>query len=191
MLFALVAAQLALTQVPPAIETELVASAGFAQSVNLFESRANRRYILHTISWGRTVTRDLTFGPIRGRFVWAVEVTPIFLQTAPQRNYGLGIAPVVWRWNLPPRPKWSAFGELSFGGLWTQDPIPENTRRANFTAHWGGGVRFGKTANQSIGKSSRAIVIAYRFQHISNGNQITANPGVNSHVVMLGASFRR
>jgi hypothetical protein len=184
MLFAFVAAQLLLPQVPREVSTELIASAGLARSVNLFESTADRRYLVQTISWGRTVTRDLTFGPMRGRFAWAVEVTPVFLQTAPARNYGMGVAPVVWRWNFPRRPKWSAFGELSFGGLWTTDPIPEGTKRANFTAHWGGGIRLGTRAN-------RAIVISYRFQHISNGNQLASNPGVNSHVLMLGASFRR
>ena len=31
-------------------------------------------------------------------------------------------------------------------------------------------------------------VTAYRFQHISNGNQLTSNPGVNAHVLWIGLS---
>ena len=51
------------------------------------------------------------------------------------------------------------------GGLWTTEPIPGGDQRVNFTAHWGGGVRL-HAARRA------AIVLAYRFQHISNGNQL-------------------
>ena len=162
---------------------EIVIGAGAAWSVKLFGSAANRRYAVQTVSWGRELTRAVGPGVLRGRFVWAAEVTPIFAQTAPAGVYGFGIAPVVWRWNFEPRPRWSAFGELSMGGLWTTDPIPEDTSRANFTAHWGGGVRLFESAG-------RALVLGYRFQHISNGNNLGTNPGVNSHVLLVGWSRR-
>jgi hypothetical protein len=165
---------------PPA---EIVVGAGAAWSVKLFGSAANRRYAVQTVSWGRELTRAYFPGLLRGRFTWAVEATPIFAQTAPAGMYGFGIAPVVWRWNFEPRPRWSAFGELSMGGLWTSDPIPEDTSRANFTAHWGGGVRL-------FGSAGRSLVLGYRFQHISNGNNLGANPGVNSHVLLAGWSRR-
>ena len=164
--------------------TELVVAAGGAWSVKLFESTAHRRYAVQVVSWGRELTRPLGPGWLRGRFAWAVEATPIFAQTRPSRLYGFGLAPVVWRWNFEPRPKWSAFGELSMGGLWTSDPIPEKSTRANFTAHWGGGVRLNVAARHRL-------VIGYRFQHISNGNQLGSNPGVNSHVVLAGLSLAR
>ncbi len=109
---------------------------------------------------------------------------PLFAQTAPSRLHGVGLAPVLWRWNFVPRPRWSAFAELSAGGLWTSAPIPDDTSRVNFTAHWGGGVRLRASPRQSI-------VVQYRFQHISNGNQFSSNPGVNSHVVLAGWSYPR
>lgn len=165
---------------PPA-STELVVGAGAAWSVHLFESVANRRYAVQTVSWGRELTRPLGPGPLRGRFAWAAEATPIFAQTAPSRLYGIGFAPVVWRWNFEPRRRWSAFGELSMGGLWTSDPIPEKATRGNFTAHWGGGVRLHASVRHRL-------VLGYRFQHISNGNQLASNPGVNSHVFLAGWS---
>jgi hypothetical protein len=34
-----------------------------------------------------------------------------------------------------------------------------------------------------------SLVTAYRFQHISNGNQQIVNPGVNAHVVWLGLAL--
>ena len=33
-----------------------------------------------------------------------------------------------------------------------------------------------------------ALVVAYRFDHISNGNRLARNPGVNAHMVVVGWS---
>lgn len=162
---------------------ELVVGAGAAWSVKLFQSAANRRYAVQTVSWGRELTRAVGPGVLRGRFAWAAEATPIFAQTSPGGVYGFGVAPLVWRWNFEPRQRWSAFGELSMGGLWTSDAIPEDTSRANFTAYWGGGVRLFESAG-------RSLMLGYRFQHISNGNNLGSNPGLNSHVVLAGWSRR-
>lgn len=167
----------------PSMKSEWIVGAGVAQSVDLFQSTANRTYLVQNVSWGRELTRALGPGLLRGRFVWAAEMTPVFFQTTPSPVYGAGFAPVVWRWNFEPQPRWSAFGELSMGGLWTTDPVPEKTQSVNFTAHWGGGVRIGSSPH-------RQFVLGYRFQHISNGNQSSTNPGVNSHVAVVGWSVR-
>ena len=163
--------------------SEWTLAGGAARSVNLYQSTSGRSYGVLTIGWAKELTRDLKWGPVRGRFAWGVEATPVFEQFEPSKVYGFGFAPVVWRWNFPPQPRWSAFAELSMGGLWTSDPIPEDTGRANFSAHWGGGIRFKP-------RGGHAILIAYRFQHFSNGNQLGSNPGVNSHVVLAGWSHR-
>ena len=163
--------------------SEWTIATGIARSVNLFQSESGRSYAVQTIGWSKELTRELAFGPIRGRFAWGVEATPLFAQIDPSTIYGVGFAPVVWRWNFPPTPRWSAFAELSMGGLWTTDPIPEKTGRANFSAHWGGGVRLRP-------RGGHAILLAYRFQHFSNGNQLGSNPGVNSHVFLAGWSHR-
>ena len=162
---------------------EWTITAGAARSVGLYQSTSGRSYGVMTIGWAKELTRELKWGPVRGRFAWGVEAMPVFAQFAPSQIYGAGFAPVIWRWNFPPQPHWSAFAELSMGGLWTSDPIPEETSRANFSAHWGGGVRV-------TPRSGHAILIAYRFQHFSNGNQLGSNPGVNSHVVLAGWSYR-
>jgi len=156
-------------------------AAGVAKSVNLFQSTSGRAYAVQTIGWSKELTGDLKLIGIRGRFAWGVEATPVFAQLDPSTIYGVGFAPVVWRWNFPPKPRWSAFAELSMGGLWTTEPIPEKTGRANFTAHWGGGLRLRP-------RGGHALLLAYRFQHFSNGNQLGSNPGVNSHVILAGWS---
>lgn len=163
---------------------EWTISIGVARSVRLFQSSAGRSYAVQTVSWGRELTREWGPGPLRGRFVWAVEAMPIFAQFSPASIYGIGLAPVVWRWNFTLQPRWSAFGEMAMGGMWSTEPIPEDTSRGNFTAHWGAGVRLRP-------RGAHAVVVAYRFQHLSNGNQLGSNPGVNSHVVLIGWSRRR
>jgi len=165
------------------MHAELTISAGIARSVNLFQSTAGRSYAVQTVSWGRELTREWGPGPLRGRFVWAVEAMPIFAQFSPNLIYGIGLAPVVWRWNFAPQPRWSAFGEMAMGGMWSTEPIPDKTSRGNFTAHWGAGVRLRP-------RGPHSVVVAYRFQHFSNGNQLGSNPGVNSHVVLVGWSRR-
>ena len=163
--------------------SEWAAAAGIAKSVNLFQSTGGRAYAVQTIGYARELTRELKFIGIRGRFAWGVEAMPLFAQFSPSTIYGVGFAPVVWRWNFPPGSSWSAFAELSMGGMWTTEAIPEETSRVNFTAHWCGGARRRLRGNG-------ALLLAYRFQHFSNGNQLGSNPGVNSHVFLAGWSHR-
>ena len=163
--------------------SEWTVAGGAANSVNLYESTSGRSYGIVSIGWAKELTRELGWGPIRGRFAWGVEATPVLAQFEPSKIYGAGFAPVIWRWNFPPQPRWSAFLELSMGGLWTSEPIPEETSQGNFSAHWGGGIRFKP-------RGGHAILVAYRLQHFSNGNQSGSNPGVNSHVVLAGWSYR-
>ena len=165
------------------VRSEWMISAGGAKSVALFDSAGDRSYGVQTVSWGRALTRPRGPGLLRGCLVWAAEAMPVLIQFAPSRLYGIGLAPVVWRWNVLPLRTWSAFAEMSMGGLWTTDPIPEGTNRVNFTAHWGGGIRWHTSTRDSV-------VFTYRFQHFSNGNQLSSNPGVNSHVWLAGWSRR-
>jgi len=158
-------------------------SAGVANSVNLYQSTAGRNYAVQNVGLSKSLGPEMGPGVVRGCFAWGVEAMPLFLQFIPTNIYGAGVSPLVWRWNLVPRQRWSAFAELAMGGLWTTASIPDNTSHLNFSAHWGGGIRLHP-------RGANTWLLGYRFQHFSNGNQFSSNPGVNSHVFLAGWSHR-
>jgi hypothetical protein len=94
------------------------------------------------------------------------------------------VTPLTWRWNFDARGKIVPFAELAGGLLWTQDAVPTGTTSGNFTAHATYGMRY-------FYRPRYAFVAEYSFHHISNGNRIERNPGVNAHVVQLGFSMMR
>jgi Lipid A 3-O-deacylase (PagL) len=161
--------------------TEWMATVGTAWSVGLFHSAEGHGYVTQTLSWGKVLGRPKLAGIARGRFEWAVEVMPIYGQYRPQHVYGIGLSPVVWRWNLEPRGRYAPYTELASGLLWTTAPVPLLTGKANFLAHAAAGLRVMITPHQ-------ALVLGYRFEHISNGNRLEKNPGVNAHAVHVGWS---
>lgn len=161
--------------------TEWMIGAGPAFGMQLFHSVGGHRYVLQTLSWGRVLTEPHGPGWLRGRFELAFEVVPLYGQYDPRSTYGFGITPLMWRWNFEPRQKLASFVEVAGGGLWTRDAVPERTTTSNFTAHGSYGIRY-------FISPSRTINVAYRFHHISNGNRLERNPGVNAHVVMVGMS---
>lgn len=146
--------------------------------------RDNSTYVFHAMSWGRILTAPVGPAFIRGRFEWALEVVPIFAQYRPGRAYGAGISPLVWRWNLDQHGPIAGFGEVAGGGLWSNTSLPEGTAPGNFTAHVGVGLRF-------LMRADRGVVLTYRLHHISNGNRVDRNPGVNAHVVYFGWTLLR
>jgi hypothetical protein len=163
---------------------EWMALAGPALGVRIFNSAAGHRYVLQSLSWGRVLTRPKGPGLLRGQFEWSVEFVPLFAQYHPHTTLGVGVTPLVWRWNFQPRGRLAPYAELAGGALWTQDPVPDQTTTANFTAHLAYGVRY-------FVSSRTAFVAGYRFHHISNGNRLERNPGVNAHVLQVGVSVVR
>ncbi len=162
---------------------EWIIGGGYGWSVDLLRSHGGRRYVMPSVSWGHDVTRDGGPGLLRGRLAWAIEAMPVFAQFEPASTVGVGVLPLVWRWRFAPRRRGWAFAELGFGGLFTGAAVPEGTETANFQTHGAFGVRWTPSRRT-------ALVTAYRFHHISNGNQLTSNPGVNAHVIWIGISRR-
>jgi len=164
--------------------TEWMITVGPAWGIGLFHSIPGHNYLLTSASWGRILTEPKGPDVMRGRFQWAFEVVPIYAQYAPDNTYGVGFTPIVWRWNLEPRGRVSSYVELAGGTLFTRDSVPRGTTSANFTAHLGYGIRYFLRARQ-------AVVASYRFHHISNGNRLEQNPGVNAHVFQFGWTLMR
>jgi hypothetical protein len=161
--------------------TEWMATAGPAFGIVIFHSAGGHRYFLPALSWGRILSGPVGPGVLRGRFQWSFEVVPLFGQFAPENTLGLGLTPLLWRWNFEPRGRFAPFAELAGGGLWTRDPVPSRTTTANFTAHAAYGIRY-------FLRPHAALVASYRLHHISNGNRLERNPGVNAHVLQFGVS---
>ena len=162
--------------------TEWMTTIGNAWAVVLFHSAEGHRYLAQTLSWGRVLTGATFNGALRGRFEWAVEITPVFRQYHPEAAYGFGVSPFTWRWNFEPHGKHAPFAELGGGMLWTSSPVPQRTARANFTAHVGVGLR-------RMIRPTQALVVSYRFDHISNGNRVERNPSLNAHGLQVGWSL--
>ncbi len=159
--------------------TEWSASAGAARGITFLQSVGGERYLTTQLAWGRVLT-DLR-GPswMRGRFEWSVEVVPVFAEWSTGKARGVGLTPLGWRWNFAPRGRLAPFADVGGGALWTTAPIPAATTGSNFTAHAGVGLRV-------FGRDGHALVVSYRLHHISNGNRLRRNPGVNAHLLTVG-----
>lgn len=159
--------------------TEWSAAAGAARGITLLQSTGGDGYLAGHLTWGRVLT-DLR-GPrlLRGRFEWTVEVVPVFAEWSSGHARGAGLSPLGWRWNLAPRGRALPYLEVGGGALWTTAPIPDGTTGSNFTSYAGAGVRL-------LTHGRHGLVASYRLHHISNGNRLRRNPGVNAHMLLLG-----
>jgi hypothetical protein len=94
--------------------------------------------------------------------------------------FGAGIMPAGLRfYTISTRPARLFFGG-SGGLLWfTRDtPVP-NARRFNFAVEGGAGAEF-------LSRDGRAVVVGYKFQHLSNGETAPLNPGFDAHLLYVG-----
>lgn len=164
--------------------TEWTVAGAAGWGLPAFGYGVNNAFAFPALSVARVLTRPAGPGVLRGQFAWGVELIPFFAQYDPERAYGIGVSPLVWRWHLQPRGGVMPFAELGGGVLWTDVDLPTETTRANYTAHVTVAVRL-------VGTSARGAIIGYRFEHISNGNRVSANPSVNAHAVVVGWSLFR
>lgn len=154
-------------------------TAGAARGIAILESRGGQRYGITQLAWGRVLTDLRGPGWFRGRFEWSLEVVPAFVEWSSGEARGGGVSPLGWRWNLEPRGRLLPYIEVGGGALWTSQPIPLGTTGSNFTSYAGAGVRL-------LGARGHGLIASYRLHHISNGNRLRQNPGVNAHLLTLG-----
>lgn len=153
-------------------------------AVSVFHSVGERWVQDTVVSWGHVVTAVHGSGALAGRLSLHVEGSPLVTVFQRERANGFGGTPLLLRWNQARPGRWAWFAEIAGGLLHTDNPVPEDTLRLNFTAHGGVGVRvrFGE---------HHAMLVGYRFHHISNGDRGVTNPGVNSNQVFAGVSVLR
>jgi Lipid A 3-O-deacylase (PagL) len=159
--------------------TEWSVAAGVAQGISLLQSGGGQRYAMPSVSWGRVLTDPRGPRWMRGRFEWLVELSPFFVEWEEGHARGAGVVPLAWRWNFERGGTVVPFTEVGGGALWTTTAVPAGTSSTNFTTYAGAGLRL-------LGPAGRGMIIGYRLHHISNGNRVTRNPGVNAHMLVVG-----
>ncbi len=101
-------------------------------------------------------------------------------QTGRAPVYGAGIVPAGLQIFTAGSRSLRAFIGGSAGGLWftRNTPIPD-ARRLNFMLEAGGGIEL-------IARSGRAVVVGYKYQHLSNAGTAALNPGFDTQMVYVG-----
>lgn len=158
---------------------EWTATAAVAQGVSVLQSAGGQRYAMPSLAWGRVLTDERGPRWLRGRFEWVVEAVPYFAEWAEGGARGAGLVPLGWRWNLAPRGRIHPYVEVGGGALWTSEAVPAGVTGTNFTTHAGAGLRL-------LGGGGAGLLVGYRLHHISNGNRVARNPGVNAHMLVVG-----
>ncbi|MGE0041451.1 MAG: acyloxyacyl hydrolase [Vicinamibacterales bacterium] len=165
--------------------TEWTAVASHSWGVEIAHSTSGQRYVRQALTWGHVLSGPHGPGPLRGHFSWGIAVTPVFLIYEPGSAYGVGVSPISWRWSFAARGRVLPYAELNGGLLFTDTPVPDETTRVNFTAHAAAGVRI-------MISRAQGLVVGYELHHVSNGNRLERNPGINGHSVFAGWTvFRR
>ncbi|HEX7153383.1 MAG TPA: acyloxyacyl hydrolase [Thermoanaerobaculia bacterium] len=73
--------------------------------------------------------------------------------------------------------------ELAGGPMWTTKQVPAATSQLNFITQPGFGVTL-------FPRERYALVVGYRFAHISNSGLASRNPGLNVHSFLIGTQLR-
>jgi hypothetical protein len=118
-------------------------SAGGAYPIKVFDTQPLARMWTAGVTYGRVLTEAHGPGPLRGRFEWAFEFDPVVEVLLPKRAvYGVGLTPVVWKWDFVTRRRVSPYWELTGGVLFSNHQVIPGTTPFNFTANTAAGVSF-------------------------------------------------
>jgi lipid A 3-O-deacylase len=118
-------------------------------------------------------------GFLKGNVEYAVDAVPLFLVFQPANTaYGVGINPLVLKWDFVPHGRLLPYAELGGGMLFTTHDVPSRTSSVNFTP----GAALGLHILGSVMNGSLEL----RYLHISNAGLASPNPGINTIQVRLG-----
>lgn len=117
-----------------------------------------------------------------------ISCPPFYCQSGRETVYGGGINPIGLKLNFFRRSRWQPFGASTAGFVASVHKIPfdiPSGTQFNFTFDFQGGIqRFNSSR-------TRAWTLGYKYQHISNANRSSFNPGVDFNVLYIGYSFFR
>jgi hypothetical protein len=138
--------------------------------------RTNVQFIRAGVRVGRVMTGELGSGFARGTFEVDSEIMPvdIVLWGGYKDVYGIGVNPLVMKWNFTRGKKAIPYFLAQGGMLWSTDNVPPgNTSKINFTSGAGIGLNYFLKPGRSVNWDVRAT-------HLSNASLGSHNPGVNS-----------
>jgi hypothetical protein len=109
----------------------------------------------------------------------------LLVETSRAPAVGVGASPLGLQFYSAPRGGTRIFAGGSAGGIWFNRDMPvAYARRFNFTLQLGTGVEL-------AARSGGALVVGYKFHHLSNAGTARANPGMDGHLVYVGVMRRR
>jgi Lipid A 3-O-deacylase (PagL) len=168
------------------------------QSPTLIGKTPHARLANIALRYGRVLTASKTVA-----FELTIDAIPLailsierfnLIPTAPgsfvvkrtrENVYGGGLSPIGLKFNFRPRHRVQPFANTTGGFLYFREDVPvPGAARFNFTFDFSGGI-------QLINSSRRAFTIGYKYQHISNGERSSINPGVDVQVIYAGFSIFR
>jgi hypothetical protein len=121
-----------------------------------------------------------------GSFEYGFDFVPLFETYGNQRTHGVGIDPVILRWNSALHTTHLApYIELSGGAVITPVNLPPGrTSSFNFTAKGGGGIYL-------LSRSHQAFDVGLHWSHISNANLGADNTEFNGILLTLAYHWYR
>lgn len=159
-----------------AIRSEHWTAGVLASAGNGLFDRTNVHYVHAGVRGGRVMTSELGRGFARGTFEVDSEIMPLdYVLWGGYRNvYGLGVNPLILKWNFTGREKTIPYFLAQGGMLWsTRNVPPGNTSKINFTSGAGVGLNYFLRPRRSVNCDIRAT-------HLSNASLGAHNPGVNA-----------
>ena len=148
--------------------------------------RENVQLVRAGVSVGRVLTGELGKGWARGTVELDAEIMPLdyVLWNGYRNVYGVGVNPLVMKWNFTRGKKVIPYLLAQGGMLWTTDRVPPgDTSRINFLSGPGVGLNY-------FLRPRRSVSIDLRATHLSNASLGNHNPGVDSSLqISLGYNW--
>lgn len=138
--------------------------------------RTNVHYVRVGVRVGRVMTPELGRGFARGTLEVDSEIMPLdyVLWGGDRSVYGVGVNPLILKWNFTRGEKTIPYFLAQGGMLWSTGNVPPgDTSRINFTSGAGVGFNYFLRPRRSVNCDIRAT-------HLSNASLGSHNPGVNA-----------
>jgi hypothetical protein len=164
---------------------------GSFDSPTLIGTAEDRKYFTIGLRYGRVfatskrVAYEYTIDLVPVAVVFQPDFAQVFNRSGASSIYGAGLSPIGFKVNFNRSGRFKPFLSTSGGFIYFGHPVPDDVPGAtefNFTFDFGGGVQISSGARG-------AVILGYKFQHISNGGRSIVNPGLDANVIYAGYSF--